>query len=131
MLLRIISNNQSVTLIAPSNIAYDNFSFQYRFASRQEKLLIIIALFASVIVGLILPYAITLVANIFQTMITYDKSRKEGKRRDTEFLTSMHKFGIYYSCVGAVLFLCVYLGNAFMNITAINQVRNHISFTCS
>ncbi|CAB3261602.1 unnamed protein product [Arctia plantaginis] len=34
----------------------------------------------------------------------------------------MHKFGINYSCVGVVLFTCVYLGNAFMNITAINQI---------
>lgn len=85
-------------------------------------MLISISLIASFIAGAILPFAITLVANVFQSMITYDKSVQAGKHDEEKFLKSMHNFGVNYSCVGALLFLCVYLGTALMNVTALNQV---------
>ncbi|CAH0585608.1 unnamed protein product [Chrysodeixis includens] len=86
-------------------------------------MLISISLIASFIAGATLPFAITLVANVFQSMITYDKSVQAGKHDEAKFLRSMHNFGVNYSCVGALLFVCVYLSTALMNVTALNQVH--------
>ncbi|XP_028161700.1 multidrug resistance protein pgp-3-like [Ostrinia furnacalis] len=85
-------------------------------------LLIALALLATIIAGITLPYAITLVANVFQTMISYSKLAQAGTQDDEEFLRSMHAFGVHYSCVGVVLFLGGYLGTALMKITALNQI---------
>lgn len=69
-----------------------------------------------------MPFAISLVANVFQTMIDYAVSVKAGTPNSEEFLKSMHQFGINYSCVGFVLFTCGYVGTALIDIAAINQV---------
>lgn len=78
---------------------------------------------ASFVAGATLPFAITLVANVFQSMITYDKEVQSKTQDGDAFLHTIHKFGIMYSCVGVLLFVCAYLGSALMNITAINQVN--------
>ncbi|XP_022813968.1 multidrug resistance protein 1B-like [Spodoptera litura] len=96
--------------------------FQYRFSTKLDKFLISISILASLVAGVTLPYAITLVANVFQNMITYDKAVQAGTQDDEVFLSQMHEFGVTYSCVGVLLFICVYLGSALMNVTAINQV---------
>lgn len=97
--------------------------FQYRFSTKLDKFLISISILASLVAGVTLPYAITLVAGVFQNMITYDKAVQAGTQDDEAFLSKMHKFGVTYSCVGVLLFVCVYLGSALMNVTAINQVK--------
>nr|XP_026499598.1 multidrug resistance protein 1A-like [Vanessa tameamea] len=68
-----------------------------------------------------MPYAIALVANVFQNMIDYAKSSKDHISYEV-FLKSMHDFGIKYTCVGLVLFTGGYLGTALMNVAAINQI---------
>lgn len=102
---------------------YSLIYFQYRFSSKMDRFLISISIIASFIGGAALPYAITLVANVFQSMITYDKAVQSGTQDGEAFLQSMHKFGVIYSSVGVLLFFCAYLGSALMNITAINQVN--------
>ncbi|KAF9421163.1 hypothetical protein HW555_002875 [Spodoptera exigua] len=104
--------------VAPS-ISYFTL---YRYSTKLDKFLISISILASLVAGVTLPYAITLVANVFQNMITYDKAVQAGTQDDEAFLSRMHKFGVTYSCVGVLLFICVYLGSALMNVTAINQV---------
>ncbi|XP_063892019.1 ATP-dependent translocase ABCB1 isoform X1 [Helicoverpa armigera] len=96
--------------------------FQYRFSSKLDKFMIATSIIASFVAGITLPYAITLVANVFQNMITYDKAVQAGTQDAEAFLLSMHYFGVKYSLIGVLLFFCAYLGSAFMNITAINQV---------
>ena len=88
--------------------------------------MITISIIASFIAGATLPFAITLVANVFQSMITYDKAVQAGNQDGEAFLRTMHEFGIMYSCVGVVLFAGAYLGSALMNITAINQVNGEL-----
>ncbi|XP_046965821.1 ATP-dependent translocase ABCB1-like [Vanessa cardui] len=68
-----------------------------------------------------MPYAIALVANVFQNMIDYAESSKDQISYEV-FLKSMHDFGIKYTCVGLVLFTGGYLGTALMNVAAINQI---------
>lgn len=82
-----------------------------------------IALVATFIAGITLPYAITIVANVFQSMIDYEKSVQEGTKDDERFMRTMRTFAITYSSVGVILFTGGYLGTAFMNIAAINQVN--------
>lgn len=82
-----------------------------------------IALVATFIAGITLPYAITIVANVFQSVIDYDKSVQEGRRDDEGFMRTLKTFAVTYSCVGVVLFTGGYLGTAFMNIAAIHQVK--------
>lgn len=81
-----------------------------------------IALSAALVAGLTMPFGIALVATMFQEMIDYAKSVKDGANKADDFLKFMHRFGISYCCVGLVLFVGGYLGTAFMNIAAINQV---------
>lgn len=95
---------------------------QFRYASNWDRVLIAVGLLASIVAGMTLPYAITLVANVFQGMITYTKSAQAGTQDDQGFLTSMHGFGVHYSCVGLTLFMGGYLGTALMKMTALNQV---------
>ncbi|KAL0883026.1 hypothetical protein ABMA27_016507 [Loxostege sticticalis] len=84
--------------------------------------MIAVALLATLVAAMTLPYAITLVANIFQTMISHATATQNGTQDDEAFLRSMHAFGIHYSCVGIVLFIGGYVGTAFMKITALNQI---------
>ncbi|XP_050351148.1 ATP-dependent translocase ABCB1-like [Nymphalis io] len=75
-----------------------------------------------------MPYAIALVANVFQNMIDYTKSSKDHISNKM-FLKAMHDFGLEYTCVGLVLFTGGYLGTALMNVAAINQIfRIRISY---
>lgn len=92
--------------------------------------MIAVALLATLVAAMTLPYAITLVANIFQTMISHATATQNGTQDDEAFLRSMHAFGIHYSCVGIVLFIGGYVGTAFMKITALNQVCEPLYLCC-
>ncbi|XP_026327136.1 multidrug resistance protein 1-like isoform X4 [Hyposmocoma kahamanoa] len=94
----------------------------FRFASKEDKLMITVAMLATIFAALSLPFAITIVANAFQSMIDYDKSITYGTNNAEEFMNNMHWFGMKYSCIGVILFAGGYVGTAFMNIAAINQV---------
>lgn len=84
--------------------------------------MITVAMLTTIFAALSLPFAITIVANAFQSMIDFDKSISDGTNKAEEFMYNMRLFGIKYSCMGVILFLGGYCGTAFMNITAINQV---------
>ncbi|XP_026327134.1 phosphatidylcholine translocator ABCB4-like isoform X2 [Hyposmocoma kahamanoa] len=84
--------------------------------------MITVAMLATIFAALSLPFAITIVANAFQSMIDYDKSITYGTNNAEEFMNNMHWFGMKYSCIGVILFAGGYVGTAFMNIAAINQV---------
>lgn len=84
--------------------------------------MITIAMLATIFAALSLPFAITIVANAFQNMIDYDKSITHGTNNAEGFMNNMHWFGMKYSCIGVILFVGGYVGTAFMNIAAINQV---------
>ncbi|CAG9561784.1 unnamed protein product [Danaus chrysippus] len=61
-------------------------------------------------------------------MIDFAKSNNMTAHKDS-FIHSIHQFGIYYSCVGVVLFFGGYLGTALISIAAINQIfRIRISY---
>lgn len=77
---------------------------------------------ATIFAAICLPLAITIVANAFQSMIDYDKAITNGTNNAKEFLSNMHSFGFKYSGMGVILFVGGYVGTAFMNIAAINQV---------
>lgn len=85
-------------------------------------MMIVGAMFSSIIAALSLPFAIAVVASAFQSMIEYDKSVADGTHKVEEFMHAMRWFGVEYSCLGVILFLGGYFGTAFMNIAAINQV---------
>ncbi|KAJ8731260.1 hypothetical protein PYW07_004424 [Mythimna separata] len=113
------NNKESKSKATVASISYFTL---YRFSSKMDRFLITISIIAAFISGATVPYAITLVANVFQCMITYDKAVKAGTQDDEAFLKSMHQFGATYSAVGVLLLCCAYLGSALMNITAINQI---------
>nr|XP_032517741.1 ATP-dependent translocase ABCB1-like isoform X2 [Danaus plexippus plexippus] len=61
-------------------------------------------------------------------MIDFAKTNNMTAHKDS-FIYSIHQFGIYYSCVGVVLFFGGYLGTALISIAAINQIfRIRISY---
>ncbi|CAF4933976.1 unnamed protein product [Pieris macdunnoughi] len=93
----------------------------FRFATKQDCILITIGLLASFISGISLSYSITLVSNGFQSMINYAKADKSAET-EAYFLNEIQDFVRKYSCVGGLLLLGGYLGTALMNITAIRQV---------
>ncbi|RVE50883.1 hypothetical protein evm_004450 [Chilo suppressalis] len=103
----------------PTSISYFTL---YRFASKWDKLLIAISLLCNAVAGMILPYAITLVAGVFQDMISYAKDGDNSIENNEQFLNSLHTFAIKYSCVGIILFLSGYLGTALSKIAALNQI---------
>lgn len=90
-------------------------------------LFIILSVVTTFLVGLATPFAITLVANMFQTMIAYELSRHNNTNDDSKFLEDMHNFGINYSLVGLVMFIGGYIGTAFINVAAINQVYYEVT----
>ncbi|XP_047503247.1 ATP-dependent translocase ABCB1-like isoform X5 [Pieris napi] len=93
----------------------------FRFATKQDCILITIGLLASFISGISLSYSITLVSNGFQSMINYAKADKSAET-EAYFLNEIQDFVRKYSCIGGLLLLGGYLGTALMNITAIRQV---------
>lgn len=100
--------------------------FQFRFASKRDHILIILALTSTFVSGISQPYSITLLSGGFQSMINYAKGEKNSQT-DAMFLEELHEFVRKYSCVGGLLLLGGYLGTAVMNITATRQVKynNH------
>ncbi|XP_073956332.1 ATP-dependent translocase ABCB1-like isoform X3 [Choristoneura fumiferana] len=94
----------------------------YRFATKRDVLFIILSTVTTFLAGLATPFAITLVANMFHTMIAYELSRHNKTNDDAKFLEDMHKFGINYSLVGVVMFIGGYIGTALINVAAINQI---------
>ncbi|KAJ2949205.1 hypothetical protein O0L34_g6150 [Tuta absoluta] len=90
----------------------------FRFTSKCDKCLIAIAFLASALAGLALTWAITIVAGLIQKMIEYEKRIIN----DEKFLAYIHGFAIKGVSIGAVVFVGTYMGSAFMNITAINQI---------
>ncbi|XP_045498441.1 ATP-dependent translocase ABCB1-like [Colias croceus] len=112
---------EDATRVNQSNLRSISYFTLFRFASKWDKILIGVALFGTFISGISLPYAITLVANVFQNMINYAKSNKNNLVND-KFLHEMHLFSLKYTGVGVILLMGGYLGTALMNIAAINQV---------
>ncbi|XP_061716260.1 ATP-dependent translocase ABCB1-like isoform X2 [Cydia pomonella] len=95
----------------------------YRFATTSDRILICMSTIGSIVAGLMLPFSIIAVAGIFNVMVEHEKNILQSKPIDNaKFLEALHKFGINYSLIGLTVVVSLYIGTAFVEIAAINQI---------
>ncbi|XP_063536030.1 phosphatidylcholine translocator ABCB4-like [Cydia strobilella] len=95
----------------------------YRFATTSDRILICMSTIGSIVAGLMVPFSIIAVAGIFNVMVEHEKNILQSKPVDNaKFLEALHKFGVNYSLIGLTVVVSLYIGTAFVEIAAINQI---------
>ncbi|XP_063624238.1 ATP-dependent translocase ABCB1-like [Cydia splendana] len=95
----------------------------YRFATTSDRILICMSTIGSIVAGLMLPFSVIVVAGIFNVMVEHEKNVLQSKPVDNaKFLEALHKFGVHYSLIGLTVVVSLYIGTAFVEIAAINQI---------
>lgn len=98
--------------------------FQYRFASRMDKIYIFFAIIFSLICGATTPLNTLLFASLLQSMVDYGISIIIGVPQGDVFLGAVRDFAIYNSILGVILVVFSYGATVLMNISAFNQVQH-------
>ncbi|XP_063364406.1 ATP-dependent translocase ABCB1-like [Cydia amplana] len=95
----------------------------YRFATTSDRILICMSTIGSIVAGLMVPFSIIAVAGIFNVMVEHEKNILQFKPVDNaKFLEALHTFGVKYSLIGLTVVVSLYIGTAFVEIAAINQI---------